>query len=77
MGCEALALRAEKTKQMKRLPTALAIGSMPLSAIGETELVLEPTMLTEWKAVYGRIEVRDRVPARARLGGTLTALNIT
>lgn len=27
--------------------------------------------VTDWKAVYSRIEARDRVPARARIGGTL------
>ncbi len=31
----------------------------------------------EWKSVYGRIEPRDRVPARARIGGILTALNVS
>ncbi|MFD3189740.1 efflux RND transporter periplasmic adaptor subunit [Sedimentitalea sp. HM32M-2] len=33
--------------------------------------------VTEWKAVYGRIEARDRIPARARLGGTLMQLDVT
>lgn len=32
--------------------------------------------ITEWKAVYGTIEARDRVPARARLGGTLVELAV-
>lgn len=32
--------------------------------------------VTEWKSVYGRIEARDRVPARARLGGTLVDLAV-
>ena len=39
-------------------------------------LTLAPVSVTEWKAVYGRIEARDRIPARARLGGTLMALNV-
>lgn len=39
-------------------------------------LTLQPVALTDWKAVYGRIEARDRIPARARLGGTLTVLNV-
>jgi hypothetical protein len=30
--------------------------------------------LPEWKAVYGRIEARDTVPARARIGGLLEEL---
>ena len=32
--------------------------------------------ITEWKAVYGTIEARDRIPARARLGGTLVELSV-
>lgn len=62
---------------MKRLITALALGLLPLAAAGETETVLQPTELTEWKAVYGRIEARDLVPARARIGGTLTTLTVS
>ncbi|MBT9244508.1 efflux RND transporter periplasmic adaptor subunit [Gemmobacter fulvus] len=44
-----------------------------------TPLAAEPlalTQLTEWKAVYGRIEARDRLPARARIGGTLVTLTV-
>jgi RND family efflux transporter MFP subunit len=37
---------------------------------------VQPVAVTEWKAVYGRIETRDRIPARARLGGTLAALTV-
>lgn len=37
---------------------------------------LQPTTITEWKAVYGQIEARDRIPARARLGGTLVELTV-
>ena len=33
--------------------------------------------ITEWKAVYGTVEARDRVPARARIGGTLVELTVT
>ncbi|MBN2906595.1 MAG: efflux RND transporter periplasmic adaptor subunit [Rhodobacteraceae bacterium] len=40
-------------------------------------LVLEPTEITEWKAVYGEVETRDRVPARARIGGTVVQLLVT
>lgn len=42
-------------------------------------LLAEPvtvTQVTEWKSVYGRIEARDRLPARARLGGTLVELSV-
>lgn len=37
---------------------------------------LQPTTITEWKAVYGQVEARDRIPARARLGGTLIDLTV-
>lgn len=38
---------------------------------------LTPTPITEWKAVYGEVEPRDLVPARARIGGTIVALEVT
>ena len=37
---------------------------------------VEPVAITEWKAVYGRVEARDTVPARARLGGTVEELTV-
>lgn len=40
-------------------------------------LTLAPVDVTDWKAVYGQIEARDRVPARARIGGTLMDLAVT
>lgn len=39
-------------------------------------LTLAPVQVTDWKAVFGRIEARDRLPARARLGGTLVELTV-
>ena len=40
-------------------------------------LTLAPTTVTEWKAVYGRVEARDTVPARARIGGLVVDLTVT
>ena len=51
----------------------LAPGAGP--ALAET-LVLQPIEVTGWKAVFGRVEARDRLPARARLGGTLMELSV-
>ncbi|MBK1636851.1 efflux RND transporter periplasmic adaptor subunit [Rhodovulum adriaticum] len=51
-----------------------ALAALPATA--ET-LVLEPVEITEWKAVYGEVETRDRVPARARIGGTVVELTVT
>lgn len=51
----------------------LALGLAPARA----ELIaLAPVPVTDWKAVFGRIEARDRLPARARLGGTLVELAV-
>lgn len=55
---------------------ALAAALTATSAFAGTfEVVSSST--TEWKAVYGRIEARDLVPARARIGGTVVELLVT
>ncbi len=53
------------------LCVALLAAATPLSA---GPFTLEPTPVTEWKAVYGRVEARDVVPARARIGGLVVEL---
>lgn len=58
----------------------LVLLSGPLRAqAAETveEMVVAETAVTEWKAVYGTVEARDRIPARARLGGTLVSLTVS
>lgn len=52
--------------------SASAIGSLAHAA----EVEVTPVPITDWKSVYGRIEARDRVPARARIGGTVTELAV-
>ncbi|GHF37365.1 efflux RND transporter periplasmic adaptor subunit [Seohaeicola zhoushanensis] len=59
-----------------------------LAAIALTVLLAAPPLLaqdlgqvqrvslTSWKSVFGRIEARDRIPARARLGGTLVEISV-
>ena len=54
------------------LAAALAAGPLWAGA-----LTLAPTELTEWKAVYARVEARDTVPARARIGGLVVDLGVT
>ena len=39
-------------------------------------LTVTARQVTDWKAVYGRIEAQTRLPARARLGGTLVLLEV-
>ncbi|MBI1171046.1 efflux RND transporter periplasmic adaptor subunit [bacterium] len=64
---------------MRSLVTlAIGIAAVPLtltSALAEAP-ALQTTRVIEWKAVYGQVESRDRIPARARLGGTLTDLSV-
>jgi len=57
-----------------RLPLILIV-TLATTAAAETP-ALQPTAITEWKAVYGQVEARDRIPARARLGGTLVDLTV-
>ncbi|MGB3536623.1 MAG: efflux RND transporter periplasmic adaptor subunit [Mesorhizobium sp.] len=54
---------------------ALALASQ--AALAEATVKLEPTTLTEWKAVYAQVESRTTVPARARIGGTVIELDVT
>lgn len=51
----------------------LASGVMPVR--GEP-VTLTPLTVTEWKAVYGTVEAKDRIPARARIGGVLVGLSV-
>lgn len=62
---------------IRTLATALILSTISFEASAETLEPLEPVMITEWKSVYGRIEARDRIPARARIGGTLVRLSVT
>lgn len=58
------------------LAAGLAAGTAALPAVAAT-LELAPTRITEFKAVYGRVETRDTVPARARIGGTIVELLVS
>jgi RND family efflux transporter MFP subunit len=56
--------------------TALAFASAASLAQAEN-LVLKSVAVPEWKAVYGQVEARDSVLARARIGGTIIDLRVT
>lgn len=57
------------------LGVAAAAGVGPGPAAGAEEVVA-PIEVADTKAVYGTVETRDIVPARARIGGTLVSLEI-
>ena len=61
---------------VRAVTTAFVCAPLLAGASRAEGTLLEPVTVTEWKAVYGRIEARDRIPARARLGGTLVSLQV-
>ena len=59
------------------LPLVLcAMCLLPVAGQAEGSMLVTPTEVTDWKAVYGRVEAKDTIPARARLGGTLVQLEV-
>ncbi len=59
-----------------RLLLSLLFALGGSSALAGT-FTADTVTVTEWKAVYGRIEARNVVPARARIGGTVVDLLVT
>ncbi len=57
--------------------TAFTLALMATSALHAETLQLQPMPVPEWKAVYGRVEARNSVAARARIGGTVVDLKVT
>jgi RND family efflux transporter MFP subunit len=56
------------------LLTASFLAAGPVLA--ET-VTLAPETITEWKPIYGTVEPRNEVPARARIGGVVDELLVT
>ncbi len=51
-------------------------ATLAADAAAAGTLEIAPVQTTEWKAVYGQVEARDLVPARARIGGTVVQLMV-
>jgi RND family efflux transporter MFP subunit len=62
---------------LDRLKTGCALLLLSVAPAFAGTLSLAPTTVTEWKAVYGTVQARDTVPARARIGGTISELEVT
>lgn len=60
----------------KPVLTAICLA-LASPVLAEASQPVKQVQLTEWKAVYGTVEARLRVPARARIGGTITELTVT
>ncbi len=59
------------------LIAAMIPAMVPVGAVAESDHQVHEVTVTEWKAVFGKIETRDMVAARARLGGTLGTITVT
>ncbi|AVO38253.1 efflux RND transporter periplasmic adaptor subunit [Pukyongiella litopenaei] len=61
---------------MRSLLIAVMLTAATAVSAAET-LLLAPSDIPQWKAVYGRVEARNLVPARARIGGTVVELSVS
>jgi len=55
---------------------ALALALASSAGLSAAEIALAPVEVVETKAVFGRLETRDLVPARARIGGILVRRDV-
>ena len=55
---------------------ALVVATLLASQAAAAEFTVKPIERPDNKAVFGRVESRDLVPARARLGGTILSLSV-
>lgn len=60
-----------------RVSLPVAVLLLAVSPALTAEIEVRPVQITETKAVFGRVETRDQVPARSRIGGTVTRLDVT
>jgi RND family efflux transporter MFP subunit len=66
------------TTMLLRITLAAAIFSALLAGVARSKQVtLTPQQVTDYKAVYGSVEAKDVVPARARIGGTVLSLQVS
>lgn len=61
---------------MKAQVFALIGFLMSATLVQAESLIVTPQPVADWKAVYAQIEAQTRLPARARLGGTLVSLDV-
>ncbi len=63
------------------MPKRLLIGTlfllMPTLLWAQDAVFARDIEVADWKAVFGRIEARDQIPARTRLGGTLIEVSVS
>ncbi|MCF8511025.1 MAG: efflux RND transporter periplasmic adaptor subunit [Rhodobacteraceae bacterium] len=69
--------RKGRALALRSLILAGLVVSTVASPLVAGEIVIQPMETMEIKALFGRVESRFVVPARSRIGGTLTVLDIT
>jgi RND family efflux transporter MFP subunit len=63
---------------MIRLSIWSGLALLSVAGVAQAaNLTLQRVVVPEWKAVYGQVEARDSVLARARIGGTIIDLRVT
>ena len=62
---------------LRSLILASLMAGLYAAPMAAGELVVQPIEMVETKALFGRVESRFVVPARSRIGGTLTILDVT
>lgn len=62
---------------LRSLITASLLAAVLGSPLMAGEMVVQPIETMETKALFGRVESRFVVPARSRIGGTLTVLDVS
>ena len=60
---------------MRIVATLVLLLSATASYAGTIEIALK--QVTEWKALYGRVEAKDSIAARARIGGIVVELAVS
>ncbi len=55
---------------------ALLFGTVSLPVLA-ADFLVKPVVIPEMKSVFGQVESRTIVPARARIGGTIAAISVT
>lgn len=57
-------------------PAALLLALFQASHAGAAEVPVQASTVPDLKAVFGQVQSRDTVPARARIGGTLLSRSV-
>ncbi|WP_417806818.1 efflux RND transporter periplasmic adaptor subunit [Thioclava sp.] len=60
------------------LPLTFVLMVLPgLVIAADGPITIEPQIVTDWKSVYGQVEAKNTIAARAQLSGTITELDVT